>query len=88
MLLMTCTFLQNSFSHKTIVITRLRKNTKIFEMTANFFLLLPPLFVPKLDWRKAGNRHIEKALSQRLICGVSNLASSKHPQGKAMFQCP
>jgi len=34
---------------------------------------------------RAGDRHIKKALSQRLICGTQNLANSKPPQDKAMF---
>ena len=35
--------------------------------------------------RKAGNRHIEKALSQRLICGVQNFATSK--SNRTIGQC-
>jgi len=43
----------------------------------HFFCIFAALFVPKPDGWKAGDRHIEKALSQRLICGVQNFATSK-----------
>ena len=46
------------------------KKTLNFQLsTLNFFVFLPRCSFRSPDGRKAGDRHIEKALSQRLICG-------------------
>ena len=57
---------------------------------SNFYCNFALLFVPKSEraegGRKAGNRHILKALTQRLICGSCELRNFQNLlHGKAMF---
>ena len=53
---------------------------------SDFVVILSRCSFRSPNGRKAGNRHIKKALSQRLICGTLNLANSFfQPHGRAMF---
>ena len=74
---------------QSMALTPMQKHTIFHTATLiRFFLVffhyLCPVVPLKPEWAKGGRQTYKKALSQRLICGCSNLANSISPHDKAM----